>query len=409
MAVDDLWVSSKRGPDGERARTSRYGRGMRWRVRFTDDQGKKVEKLFERRADAERFDSSARAAVAQGTYVDIRAGQETVRSYGEKWLTRQLYRPGTTDRVDRTLRLHVFPTIGRRAIASVRPGDVQGWVTALDLAPGTVRTLFSTLASLFAAAVRDRVIGVSPCVGVRLPALPPGQRELLTPAQVLRAADVVPARYRAAILLGAGCGLRVSEVLGLERGHLPALLAPQADAVVHVRQQLGALPREAPHLADVKSAGSRRTVELPAIVADALAAHVERFAPVPQTISDRIEPRKTHDRPAELLFTNEAGRPVTRSAFGHVWRTAREDAELPTDATFHDLRHYYASLLIAGGASVKTVQNALGHSSPTITLDTYVHLWPDVMDRPRALVDAAFSVAASSTAPGAADVPGTAA
>jgi integrase len=54
------------------------------------------------------------------------------------------------------------------------------------------------------------------------------------------------------------------------------------------------------------------------------------------------------------------------------------------------LRHYYATVLIHAGASVKTVQLALGHSNPTITLNTYVHEWPDVLDRTRTLVDGAL-------------------
>lgn len=55
--------------------------------------------------------------------------------------------------------------------------------------------------------------------------------------------------------------------------------------------------------------------------------------------------------------------------------------------TFHDLRHYYASLLIRHGESVVTVQKRLGHKTPEETLRTYLHLWPDSEDRTRAAVD----------------------
>jgi integrase len=47
-------------------------------------------------------------------------------------------------------------------------------------------------------------------------------------------------------------------------------------------------------------------------------------------------------------------------------------------------------VLIHAGASVKTVQLALGHSNPTVTLNTYVHEWPDVLDRTRSLVEGAL-------------------
>ena len=56
----------------------------------------------------------------------------------------------------------------------------------------------------------------------------------------------------------------------------------------------------------------------------------------------------------------------------------------------HALRHFYASALIAGGASVKVVQMRLGHGSAVVTLDTYGHLWPDDDDLTRTVMDAAL-------------------
>jgi integrase len=84
-----------------------------------------------------------------------------------------------------------------------------------------------------------------------------------------------------------------------------------------------------------------------------------------------------------------SGRPITRSVFGHKWRAAVEASGLPDGTGFHALRHYYASLLIRHGESVKTVQARLGHASAVETLDTYSHLWPDSDDRTR---DAIYSV-----------------
>ena len=82
---------------------------------------------------------------------------------------------------------------------------------------------------------------------------------------------------------------------------------------------------------------------------------------------------------------------LRRSAFGDVWRRCAPRAGLPDDATFHDLRHFYASLLIARNCSIKAVQKRLGHQSATETLDTYSHLWPDSDDETRAAVDSVLS------------------
>jgi integrase len=100
-----------------------------------------------------------------------------------------------------------------------------------------------------------------------------------------------------------------------------------------------------------------------------------------------------------LAFTNTEGRPLQRSAFGSVWRRVAVVAELPEWATFHDLRHFYASLLIARGCSVKAVQKRLGHQSAMETLDTYSHLWPDSDDETRDAIDSAFGLHRRVTRP----------
>jgi integrase len=89
---------------------------------------------------------------------------------------------------------------------------------------------------------------------------------------------------------------------------------------------------------------------------------------------------------------------VTRSTFGHAWSATRASGGLPAGTGFHALRHHFATLLISSGASVKTVQLALGHSSPMVTLNTYAGLWPDAVDRTRNLVDAAFATPAEAVA-----------
>jgi integrase len=104
------------------------------------------------------------------------------------------------------------------------------------------------------------------------------------------------------------------------------------------------------------------------------------------------EPRR---RLARLVFTDAAGLPIRRTRFSTIWRPAAAVAELGDGVTFHDLRHYYASLLIRHGESVKVVQRRLGYKSAGETLDTYSHLWPDSEDRTREAVDEVLGQVAS--------------
>ena len=65
----------------------------------------------------------------------------------------------------------------------------------------------------------------------------------------------------------------------------------------------------------------------------------------------------------------------------------------------HERRHYYASLLIRHGESVKTVQHRLGHATAAETLDTYSHLWPDSDDRTREAIDTVLGAGVPQTRP----------
>ena len=115
--------------------------------------------------------------------------------------------------------------------------------------------------------------------------------------------------------------------------------------------------------------GSERVVYLPHELVEMLRSHIEDSLPEePSTDS--------------WLFTVGNG-PMYNNGIDWRWRATRTSAGLP-HVRLHDLRHFYASGLIAAGCDVVTVQRALGHSSATTTLNTYSHLWPTAEDRTRA-------------------------
>jgi integrase len=109
--------------------------------------------------------------------------------------------------------------------------------------------------------------------------------------------------------------------------------------------------------------GSERVVYLPEALVNMLAAHVERGV-----------------RPQGWLFVGAGGNPPHQNTIGYWWRKTLRDARME-GTKLHDLRHFYASGLIAEGCDVVTVQRALGHSSATTTLSVYSHLWPTAEER----------------------------
>ena len=176
-----------------------------------------------------------------------------------------------------------------------------------------------------------------------------------------------PDRYRAAVILAATTGLRQGEIFGLTVDRVDFLRR-----TVRVDRQLVTIQGQEPVLGPPKTEASRRSVPLPQVAVEALAQHVEMYG----TVGDGF------------VFTSKADEPIRRTAFSAIWRPAADAAGIPKGTGMHALRHYYASLLIRHGESVKVVQARLGHASAAETLDTYSHLWPDSEDRTRAAVDA---------------------
>lgn len=351
-----------------------------WRARYRGPDGKERSQSFPRRVDAERWLRSVETTKDRGEWIDPAAGRRPFREYVTAWQESQVHRPTTAAQVDSHLKNHVLPIFGDRAIASIRPSEVQSWVKgrAEVLAPSTVEVVYRYLVAVFRAAVEDRVIAQSPCRGVKLPRQEKRHVEPLAVETVQAVTEAMPGRYRALVTLAAGTGLRQGECFGLTVDRVDFLRR-----TLKVDRQMVLLPGGPPDFGPPKTQASYRTVPLPAVVVDALAAHLATY-PAGES---------------GLIFTNDQGEPISRTRFsGVVWRPALKAAKLE-GAKFHDLRHFYASLLIRHGESVKVVQSRLGHASAAETLDTYSHLWPDSEDQTRAAVDAVLGSAAAWSRP----------
>ncbi|GAB3872390.1 tyrosine-type recombinase/integrase [Kibdelosporangium lantanae] len=91
-----------------------------------------------------------------------------------------------------------------------------------------------------------------------------------------------------------------------------------------------------------------------------------------------------------LLYTRESG-PLHRHSYNHyVWKPALRAAGIPNAGRadgFHALRHFYASVLLDAGESIRVLADYLGHADPGFTLRTYTHLMPSSGERTRKAID----------------------
>jgi len=183
---------------------------------------------------------------------------------------------------------------------------------------------------------------------------------------------------RTYIAVCAFAGLRLGETSALQLGDVDFLRR-----TISVRRQVQGRNKETTRVAAPK-AGSERTVFVPAELMDLLALYVRQVG--------------TYG-PEQWLFQT-GGALWHRNIAGHHFRQARKRVGGMEQFTLHNLRHFYASGLIAAGCDVVTVQRSLGHSTPTITLNTYAHLWPTAEDRTRSaaagLMEQVFRAGADS-------------
>lgn len=362
-----------------------------WRARYRDNGGREHARHFKLKRDAQRWIDEVTTSIVTGQYVDPKASHVTFRAYAESWLEAQVHKPATAELYRGHLERHAYPVLGDLPLGSILTTTVQGWVKRLSvgdevagrkpLAPATVGVVYTVTASVFRAAVHDRKLAETPCKRIRLPAVEKTRVKPVTTEQVEQLAASVPGELRALVILGAGTGMRQGEMLGLTRDRLRLL---GKNPAVTVDRQLVTRAGGETAFAPPKTEASRRVIPLPKVVVAALNKHIATYG-----IGD-----------GELLFT-WLGRPMTRQRFGRTWRPVAKtiglSAETGTGA--HALRHYYASLLIRYGESVKTVQSRLGHKSATETLDTYGHMWADSDDRTREAVDSVLQSAQSPQNP----------
>jgi integrase len=282
----------------------------------------------------------------------------------DTWLaTKTRLAPRTRQRYGEILRVHLLPPFAARRISDISEDDVLRLIAQVEAAgcsPGTARKALVVLSGILGYAARRGMVATNPVLRLERGERPqPDRREMriLDRDGIGRLLDAAGPAYQPLLVTAVFTGLRLGELLGLTWADLDL----NAE-FVRVRKQLD----RSGERVRPKTRCALRDVELMPALGRVLRAHREQRFAIGQARSEDFVFGTVHGTP--LHYRN-----VVRRGLDAAVDRAGLAAE--PRLRFHDLRHTFASLLIAEGADVVFVSRKLGHASVKTTLDVYAHLF----------------------------------
>ncbi|TWP53208.1 site-specific integrase [Lentzea tibetensis] len=377
--------------------TARNGVGKRYRARVIGPDGGEISESFADGQDkaAQNWVDTTEAKITLGIYVPPKAAKARavvfLEPFGKTYLEDLDVDEASREIMEMRFRKHIFPHLGQEEIPEIKASHLRSWDSKLrkaDLSDQYRHTLFMNLLAALNAAVDDGLIDKNPCEGKSVKKPKPTKKKIIPwpEARIWSVRSHLPDRFQVLTDLGAGLGLRQGECLGLGVEDL----APDRGKVTvcrqikTVRNQLVfALPKYE----------KERDVPLGDHVLAAIKDHMELFPPVKVTLPWGKPGGKLVT--ASLIVTSVRGLAVRANDFDrNYWKKALKAAGVPCgryENGMHDLRHFFASVLLDQGESIKAVAEWLGHADPAFTLGTYTHLMPSSDSRTRGVIDGLYS------------------
>ena len=341
-----------------------------WSIMYRDPDGKmRWQGKMKTKSDAQRRLNEVLGEIDKGIYT--RPSSMTFEHFAERWLAgRRQIRGSTESGYGSIINKQLVPRIGSIPVSLLRFEHIDAVVNGMiedELSRKTIHNAVTLLRTALAgrkgpSAIRLGLISLDPTLGLELPPLESTQVTPPTPEQtwaLINAAKQIGGVGYPITYLGAFCGFRRNEVLGLR-----CLDIRWFDKEVRIQHAISKRrSRDGAHkwewwLGPPKSRKSIRgisaTESVMKLLADLKVGKQESDFLFPGECSGFIDPDK---------FSDEVWLPIAE-------RAARKGTR------FHDLRHFFASQLIANGETAAYVRDQMGHSSIKVTFDTYGHLFP---------------------------------
>ena len=345
----------------------------RWVASIVLENGKRKSVYCKTQQEAIKAVRKANQEKDQGLL--LLSENQTLDTFLTSWLqdtVKNKVRERTHVRYRELIELHVLPALGKVQLQKLSPQHLQKLYNQKleeGYAPQTVKHIHRVLHRALGDAMRWQLVARNVCDAVDAPRVPKKEMQSLTGEQALQfleaaAGDPLEALY----VLALTTGMRQGELLGLKWEDLDLALG-----TVQVRRTITRLTKKGFTVSEPKTAKSRRKIHLTRLAIEALKRHRIRQNEA------KLAAGPAWDEQG-WVFCNKMGRPIeVGNMIRRSFRLILTKAGLPI-IRFHDLRHSAASLLLSLGVHAKIVQELLGHSQISLTLDTYSHVLPSLQE-----------------------------
>ena len=322
-----------------------------WRARFTDADGRRRSKTFDKVTDARVWLAVQRTDLVRQEWRAPELTSRTIGEYARDYLTRREIKESTRALYESVWKNHLEKEWGPTKVGNVTPPKVRAWYTSVgrSVKPTALAQAYRLLRAILNMAVQDDALKSNPCrIKGASTVKPAVAARALTVPEVLAITEEIPARYKALVMVLAFGGLRLGEATALRRKDVSdaRVTVERTCRYIHGHWTVGPPKTEA----------GRRTVALPGSVALALESHLAHFVP---------------QDPDALVFGTASGQFLQVHNFGATFRRAVARCGLPYTRV-HWLRHTGATLAASTGATTKELMHRLGHASPAAAL-VYQH------------------------------------
>lgn len=360
-----------------REKNTKRGKSYQIVIEFPTQTGKRNRKfktVYCTKKKAQKILNDMIYEYEHGTYVE--PSKTTIEKFLKEWMETYVIpnkSPTTYENYQKIINRYICPILGNYTLEDLTPIMVQKWVNSLangdyidarkPLKPQTVKNIFLILHSSMEKAIELKLITESPCTYTTLPKLVKYNAQIFDEEELQKFLTALKGtELETPLLIILSCGLRRGEALALKWSSID-----WQNKKIHITESIVQTPSKKILTKEPKSKAGIRSIVMPNQLYEYLKLEYERRKLLDKHFSEDDY----------IIHAKSSKQPCKPDSLSKKFKCFLKRNNLK-DIRLHDLRHECASLLLKSGVNPRVAKDILGHSTVSITLDTYSHVLKSV-------------------------------